>query len=196
MAAVPDPGQEQAREVFDQLYQQHQRAILAYTRRRLSDVADAEEAAAETFVIAWRRIGTRPAEPLPWLYAIARRVVANQRRAGDRRARLLDRLHAQPQDVATPSVTDVGGPVLDALRRLRPDDQELLRLVAWEGLDHAQIAVVLGVSVNAVAIRLHRARARFTQALEPRMVKEFGASRTSDMVKGRMFGRERQEDTE
>lgn len=56
-------------------------------------------------------------------------------------------------------------PALDALARLSASDQEVLRLVAWEELTHAQIADVLGISVNAVAIRLHRARQRFAATL-------------------------------
>jgi RNA polymerase sigma-70 factor (ECF subfamily) len=176
---------ERCRQDFDDLYERHRRAVLAYAVRRTASLSDAEDAAAETFFIAWRRQQDSPDEPLPWLYAIARRVVANQRRAGDRRARLLQRVRSQPQDVPTPFPTGTEGPALVALRRLRPDDQELLRLVAWEGLSHAEIAVVLGVSINAVTIRLHRARRRFVEALERSTVKGSGQDRTSNLVQGR-----------
>ena len=47
-----------------------------------------------------------------------------------------------------------------AIDRLLPGDREALRLVEWDGLSHAQAAQVLGCSANAVAARLHRARAR------------------------------------
>jgi DNA-directed RNA polymerase specialized sigma24 family protein len=177
--------QARRRHDFDDLYERHQRAVLAYALRRTASLSDAEDVAAETFFIAWRRHQDSPDEPLPWLYAIARRVVANQRRAGDRRARLLQRVRSQPQDVPTPFPTGTEGPALVALRRLRPDDQELLRLVAWEGLGHAEIAVVLGVSVNAVTIRLHRARRRFVEALERSTVKGSRKDRTSNLVQGR-----------
>jgi RNA polymerase sigma factor (sigma-70 family) len=193
MPTAPRADQERRRHDFDDLYERHQRAILAYTLRRTPSVPDAEDAAAETFVIAWRRRDGRPDEPLPWLYAIARRVLANQRRAGDRRARLLQRVRSQPQDVPTPFTRGTEGPALVALRRLRPDDQELLRLVAWEGLGHAEIAVVLGISVNAVAIRLHRARRRFVEALQGSTVKGSDVGRTSDRVKGRSSGQAQQE---
>jgi RNA polymerase sigma-70 factor (ECF subfamily) len=53
-----------------------------------------------------------------------------------------------------------------AFRSLPEGDRELLALVGWEGLDHAQIATVLGCSRNAVRIRLHRARKRFRRALD------------------------------
>lgn len=196
MSAGPGQRQEESRQAFDELYARHQRHVLGYAVRRSRTLQDAEDAAAETFVVAWQRLEGRPEETLPWLYAIARRVLANQHRASGRRARLLDRLRAQHVDIATPVVLGTGGPVVDALRRLRPSDQELLRLVAWEGLDHSQIAVVLGISVNAVAIRLHRARTRLAVELDPATLKGSPPSRTYAMVKGGTFGRERQEDTE
>lgn len=165
---------------FDALFRDHQRAVLAYAMRRTSDPADAEDVAAETFTIAWRKVDAIPADAaLPWLYAVARRVLANHRRGAGRRARLAGLLRVD--DVPTPMRVGEGldGPALDALATLSPSDQELLRLVAWEGLGNAEIARVLGITPNAVAIRLHRARARFAQAL-----KDSTAARTSGEVKG------------
>lgn len=185
------PAAPNDRAAFERLYAAHERLVLAFCLRRTPNPADAEEAAAETFVIAWRRLTDAPAEEhhLPWLYAIARRVLANQRRGGGRRIRLLDRLRSQPPDVP---MAERPGPAIAALERLRPEDQELLRLVAWEELSHAEIAVVMGVTPNAVAIRLHRARARFAEEL----TKGSEPGRTSSGVKGRMFGRPRRENTE
>lgn len=185
MPAASGADQQRSRHEFDDLYERHHRAILAYALRRTPSLSDAEDAAAETFVIAWRRHDDISDEPLPWLYAIARRVLANQRRSGERRVRLLQRIRSEPQDVPTPFAMGTDGPALVALRRMRPDDQELLRLVAWEGLGHAEIAVVLGISVNAVTIRLHRARRRFVEALERSTVKGSDQDRTSDLVQGR-----------
>lgn len=176
---------------FERLYAEHERAVLAFCLRRIAVPADAEEAAASTFTIAWRRFDDAPPDELrrAWLYAIARRVLANARRGRDRRSRLLDRLRAQPIAPATSAAHDG---VIHALDRLRPDDQELLRLVAWEGLSHIEIAQVLEISVNAVAIRLHRARGR----LRDELLKGSASSRTSGEVKGRMFGRPRREEGE
>jgi RNA polymerase sigma-70 factor (ECF subfamily) len=55
--------------------------------------------------------------------------------------------------------------VRDALTRLRRDDAELLRLWAWDGLESPQLATVFGISANAAAIRLHRAKARLKTEL-------------------------------
>lgn len=174
---------------FDALFTEHQRAVLAYAMRRTDQLADAEDVAAETFTIAWRKLGAIPDDdPLPWLYAVARRVLANHRRGNGRRERLAALLKVD--DVPTPvrAGEDLGGPAFRALASLSPADQELLRLVAWEELGNQQIAAVLGITANAVAIRLHRARARFAAALgrEDRDddLKYPGSSRTSADVKG------------
>jgi RNA polymerase sigma-70 factor (ECF subfamily) len=93
-------------------------------------------------------------------------------------------------DVPTPVRVgeDLDGPVFAALASLSPADQEILRLVAWEDLRNHQIAEVLGITANAVAIRLHRARARFTDALARTSgendLKYPGSSRTSSDAKG------------
>ncbi len=157
--------------------------------RRTRSLADAEDVAAETFTIAWRKIDTVPAaEPLPWLYAVARRVLANHRRGNGRRERLAALLRVE--DVATPirAGEDRDGPAFAALASLSPADQELLRLVAWEELGNQQIAAVLGITPNAVYIRLHRARTRFADALSRESgdddLKDLDPSRTSADVKG------------
>lgn len=150
---------------FDALFTDHQRPVLAYAMRRTPTLADAEDVAGETFTIAWRRIDDVPAEALPWLYAVARRVLANHRRGRSRRERLAALLRVE--DVPTPlrAGEDRDGPAFAALASLAPADQEVLRLLAWEDLGNREIAAVLGVTPNAVAIRLHRARARFAAAL-------------------------------
>jgi RNA polymerase sigma factor (sigma-70 family) len=174
---------------FDAIFSAHQRHVLAYAMRRTTTPADAEDVTAETFFIAWRKFEAVPAEePLPWLYAVARRVLANHRRGHGRRERLAALLRVD--DVATPlrAGENLDGPVFDALASLSPADQELLRLVAWEELGNQQIAAVLDISPNAVAIRLHRARGRFAEALarndQDGDVKYPDPSRTSTDVKG------------
>lgn len=174
---------------FDAIFTEHQRPVLAYAMRRTQALADAEDVAAETFTIAWRKIDSLPAaEPLPWLYAVARRVLANHRRGNGRRERLSALLRVE--DVATPmrAGEDVDGPAFVALATLSPADQELLRLVAWEELGNQQIAAVLGITPNAVAIRLHRVRARFADALDRGSrdddLKYLDPSRTEAEVKG------------
>lgn len=174
------------RATFEALFENHHRVIYAYALRRTRSEADAEDATAETFATAWRRIDAVPADPLPWLYAVARRVLANQYRGRERRLRLLDRLRLlQP---TPPASAATEGPAMAALQSLRHDDQELLKLVAWESLRQTEIAAVLGITTNAVAIRLHRARRRFAAALaeaQERDAKGSFSRRTSGGVMGR-----------
>lgn len=146
--------------------------VLGYAMRRTSDPEDAADVAAEVFAVAWRRIADVPrGAELPWLFAAARRVVANHHR-GRRRARRLEaKLEGiasefpQPSpDVAATSRVDVEQ-VGEAFQSLASGDQEILSLVGWEGLDRAQLAQTLGCSRPVARVRLHRARRRFAAAL-------------------------------
>jgi len=177
---------------FDAAFASHSRAVFAYALRRVSTEADAEDVVAETFAVAWRRVDRLPDPGLDrsWLLAIARRIVANHRRGAARRFRLALRIRAEAPRTSTQF--DVETPALEALARLRPDDQELLRLLAWDGLSQAEAGVVLGVSANAIAIRLHRARRRFADELariHGEDVKGPDPGRTSDQVEGGLPGR-------
>jgi RNA polymerase sigma-70 factor, ECF subfamily len=66
---------------FRRLFSKHYRHVLAYALRRTEQRADAEDVVAGTFAVSWRRFRDAPAQELQlaWLYAIAARVLANQR---------------------------------------------------------------------------------------------------------------------
>ncbi|WP_019633638.1 RNA polymerase sigma factor [Actinomadura atramentaria] len=157
-------------ERFRALYDAHFDAITGFVRRRADDPHDAADAVAETFLVAWRRLADVPPgeQARYWLYRVARNTLANQRRGEHRRRDLAARVGAElGGDLAAAAPADDGpGGVAAAFRGLRDGDRELLSLVAWEGLDAGEIAAVLGVSRNAVRIRLHRARRRFARELE------------------------------
>jgi RNA polymerase sigma-70 factor (ECF subfamily) len=152
---------------FAALFNAHFDSLLAYTRRRTPQLADAEDAMAETYIVAWRRMTEVPGdaqEQRLWLFGVAYRVIANQRRAAGRRLQLTDRLKAALLPPSRPSgaLEDV----TEALATLSDADQEILRLAAWEGLSHGEIGQVLGITPNAAAIRLHRARKRLEDAMK------------------------------
>lgn len=154
-----------ARATLEALFEVHYESVMRYVRRRTAQLADAEEIVAETFVIAWRRLEDAPTsgESLHWLYGIARRVLANHRRGLARRLRLQARLR---QLLSGPRHGSSAVPeVLLAMEHLSPTDQEILRLAAWEGLSQVEIGAVLGITPNAAAIRLHRARGRLRRTL-------------------------------
>jgi RNA polymerase sigma factor (sigma-70 family) len=149
----------------DALFREHGADLLAYALRR-TDAGIAEDVVAEVFLIAWRRIDRVPQiEPVLWLYGVARRVLANQRRAAHRREALVAVL--RPLAARDDGDPQAGGSALTvALGRLRPDDREVLMLTAWEGLDASRAAAVLGCTPQAVHTRLHRARARLRAELD------------------------------
>lgn len=150
---------------FHALYETNYQPITRYLLRRAASPEDAADAVAETFLTAWRRIDVVPAgeEGTMWLYATARHVLHNQRRSSGRRRRLLDRIRRQPTFLVDDQAdADV---VADAFSRLRPGDQEVLALIAWDGLTHRQVGSVLGCSENAAKLRAARARERFTAEL-------------------------------
>lgn len=170
------PAQRELR--FAALFDAHFDALLAYARRRSAQLGDAEDVVAETFMTAWRRLDDLPDRAdgeRPWLYGVARRVLANQRRSATRRARLVERLRSALAPVRLPAPDDVAA----AVSLLSGADQEILRLAAWEQLSHREIAISLGISPNAAAIRLHRARGRLKH-----LMKGSGTSRTSPEWKG------------
>lgn len=143
--------------------------MLAYALRRTSR-EEAEEVVAETFIVAWRRLPEVPDDPVPWLLAVARRVLANQRRATGRRKALDQKLGSAPRPgslVAPDPAEEVGARMAldDALKRLSEWDKEALLLVAWEGLDNRRAAIVMNCSPARFAVGLHRARRRLTQQL-------------------------------
>ncbi|MBI2762368.1 MAG: sigma-70 family RNA polymerase sigma factor [Chloroflexi bacterium] len=182
---------------FEEVFETHHRRVLAYALRRTAGEADAEDVVAETFAVAWRRVADLPPteNALPWLFGVARRVVANHHRGGRRRFGLLERLRSEPQVIARAALET---PATEALARLGADDQELLRLLAWEGLHQSEAGEILGISANAVAIRLHRVRRRFAEelaAIEGGDTKGSGASRTSDSAGGRLPGQTPRERT-
>lgn len=146
---------------FERLYAEHREAILRYCLRRTSR-DDAAEAASETFVIAWRRRDAIPiGYELPWLYGVARNVLAGQYRSNRRRMAAIRRLPRQletPDDPEGQVVrNEEAREVVAAIERLTPEDRELIRLAGWEQLERCEIAIALGCSPNAVTKRLGRA---------------------------------------
>ncbi len=162
-----DPGQR-----FDGLFDSHFAAVHRYCARRLGP-GDAEDAAADVFAIAWRRLGDLPEGEASraWLFGVAYRVIGNRYRSRRRQLQLANRL-ASTQSTkgagSDESEIRVGATalLLQALGELSPKDAELLRLSVWEELTRSEIAAVLGIKENAVDQRLHRARNRLRTRLD------------------------------
>jgi RNA polymerase sigma-70 factor (ECF subfamily) len=146
---------------FNDLYRRHFAAVYSYVLRRCSMMDEAPDLVAQIFAVAWQAIGKVPDSPadILWLYGVGRRVMSQHRRGESRRLRLVRRAAqaGMVDDGGADTASGLDDP-LEFLRdwRLRPREAELIRLLFWEDLTHAEAAAVLGCSTNAVAIRLHR----------------------------------------
>ncbi len=172
---------------FEALFASYSSDIVAYCGWRAGSASDAQDAVAEVFLTAWRRLDELPDGDAArvWLYATARRVIANQRRSNRRRVALQQRLALEAASVQDepPSSDREETLVHAALRRVGPRDREVLLLAEWEGLSPAQIAAVTGCLTVTARGRLHRARRRFRAAFQNLSADgeqpERGSSRTS-----------------
>lgn len=155
---------------LEEMVDAHVLDVRRYLYRRLVGSADpastADDLTADVLVIAWRRRADIPeGAELPWLYAVARRVLANyRRRPQDLPSADLGELDAIDESDPAEIVTD-DAVLAEAWRGLTPRDREILRLVAWEGLSGAQLATALGISEGGAAAALSRARTRFEDSV-------------------------------
>jgi len=156
---------------FEGMYLAHRDAIWSYVVRRVTR-DEVDDAVAEVFTVAWRKMGQcpEPEEQLPWLYAIGRNIVRNTHRASNRRNRLWKKVSSMPpSDEAGSDVQVVRNfedtELLTAVSRLKSIDQELLRLRTWEELPIKDIAVVVGLSPKSVESRLVRIRKNLARML-------------------------------
>jgi RNA polymerase sigma-70 factor (ECF subfamily) len=156
---------------FRRLYDAHFDAVLGFALRRTDRPEDAADVAADTFLVAWRRLAHVPPDDAtrPWLYGVARRTLANHRRGEGRRAALGDRLRRQLAHAVADLADEVvhRADVTAAMGRLSARDEEVLQLHLWEGLEPREIADVLGVPAAVVRPRLSRARSRLRDLLGP-----------------------------
>ena len=163
-------------EAFGRFYRRHEQRILSYAIAHCANASDVADVVGETFLAALRsapRFTDDGGDAVPWLFGIARRVLAHHQRSFTRRQRLIRHLQALPalnpdEAAAVEAAVDASrlAPVLAAaLQALRPKDRDLIQLVSGDGLSPAQAGAVLGMNPNTARIRLSRARARMRDAL-------------------------------
>ena len=162
-------------EWFRAMYHENYRPLLAYARRRV-DWSTAEEVVADTFLTAWRRRDDVPeGQERPWLFGVARNTIRNATRTLGRQRAVREKLRGLPEpgpddpssaDSSTEAADGRAAVLRAALDSLAEADREVLMLVAWEELSYAEIGQMLGLTPNAVAIRVHRARKRFAKQVD------------------------------
>lgn len=148
---------------FSAFYKRHARDVYRFSLYLSGNFALAEDLTAETFARAWVareriRVGTVKA----YLLMIARNLYRDvtRRRAESPLPDDFEVADQAPGPEATSQARDELQHVLWALRRIPEHEREVLLLAALEGLSHQAIAVALNLSVDAVKVRVHRARAR------------------------------------
>ena len=155
---------------FRRLFDENRADLLAYALRRARSSEDAADVLSETFLIAWRTLDSLPPgdEARLWLFGVARNLL---RRGVVREAAIdavVERLACE-LGRAAPTVPLGGEAQSDALAtalNVLPEAQrEIILLAAWEELNPREIAIVTGVPVNLVRVRLHRARNRLKKEL-------------------------------
>jgi len=150
---------------FERAYSQYLPAVSGYLFRRV-ERHHVEDLAADVFTIAWhKRASVAEGEELPWLYRIAANVVANHRRKQATGVALFAALRPADSAPSAEEIVVADASLAAAWRQLRPAEREVLALALVEDLTPAELAVALGVSVNAATIRVHRARAKLVELL-------------------------------
>ena len=144
--------------------------MLGYAARRVDRIDDAADIVAEVFTVVWRRIDQVPDCPdaRPWMFGVARNVIANHRRGARRQDRLSDRLRHELETRSTsrPALSEMMLDLRRALGRLDDEARELLLLTCWEELSPREIALAMGIPAGTVRSRLHRARLQLRRELE------------------------------
>jgi RNA polymerase sigma-70 factor (ECF subfamily) len=153
---------------FDLLYREHREQVLAFLLRRTAQPADATDVLHDVFVVAWRRIDEVPDGDAArmWLFGVAHRTLANHRRSGHRRTRLVSALTDAVTAVLRTAPQQEHPTLHEALGTLSADDRVVLTLSAWEGLNPTEIGTVLGIDPSTARGRLYRARQRLRDRLE------------------------------
>ncbi len=159
-------------ELFRRVFNAHYDAVARYCVRRLPR-EDVDDAVAQVFVVAWRKVEQMPEEDatLLWLYRISHYEVSTMRRSARRR----DDLHSKVAGLARPVARSAESAVtqhseheavMTALDTLSGPDREVIFLRSYEELPIADIASVLDCSRDAAAKRLSRAHERLRRAVD------------------------------
>jgi len=168
-------------DALDALIVRYQPRVYRFGVRMCSDVEDARDVLQETLLAMARSVRDFRADSSlsTWLYTIARRFCMKKRRKSKfapRQEESLEALSGERLDVLSAPTRDpeqelarreLGAALDTAIASLDPPQREVLVLRDVEGLTAADVAKVLGLTVEAVKSRLHRARLAVRQKLAP-----------------------------
>lgn len=165
---APVPMMDEAE--FRALYRSTLDDLWRFVRRRCATDETADDVTAETYLTAWRRRDAMPrdSDARLWLFGAARKVLANHQRGERRWLQLQKRIQMtwiQPRSVDPAELMGINPKLARAFARLKPAEREVLVMQAWDGLTVGEMAAVLGVTDNAVSVRLYKARHKLEQEL-------------------------------
>jgi len=155
---------------FSTLYGLHARDVHRFALFLCGDPALADDIASETFVRAWSaRERVDLGSVKAYLFAIARNLFLHELRRPARRSVELGELHgelasAEPSPERSAAARSELTAVLADLQALDPDDRAALAMRVEDQLPYEEIARVLGLSLSAVKVKVHRARLRLGEA--------------------------------
>jgi RNA polymerase sigma-70 factor (ECF subfamily) len=173
MSATLEPASPTAALDFDGLYRSARDDVFAYVVTLLRDRAAAEDVTAQAFERAFRKVRSydpRRGGERAWLFGIARNAALDELRRRKRTAALA----ADPADLGAAAPEDVAERTLQraavraALATLPAREREVIALKFHAGLDNAELAAVLGVSVSNAGTQLHRAMTKLREAVDDR----------------------------
>ncbi|MDE2859642.1 MAG: sigma-70 family RNA polymerase sigma factor [Chloroflexota bacterium] len=152
------------KEAFGELYERYLTKMYNYVYYRTGNTHDAEDLTAKVFQRAMSHIGTYVDRGLPfqaWLYRIAHNLVANWHRdQGKRKIIALDDFVAHSLQSEAPDrwteEREEQKQLMEAVRRLPEDRQQLLLLKFIEQLSNAEIGEIMGRTEGAVKSLYHR----------------------------------------
>src|SRR5579872_1968718 len=162
-------------DAYEEIVKRYQQLAFRTAYVITGSAADAEEAAQDAFVKAYRAIGTfrTGADPRPWLLRIVANEARNRVRSAGRRQRLELRLaegfrpgDAAPSPEAAAVTAEDRRRLLDLLNGLDDNDRLVIASRYLLELDGVETAAALGIPEGTVKSRLSRALARLRERME------------------------------
>jgi RNA polymerase sigma factor (sigma-70 family) len=153
--------------MFSSLYERHLRSVASYVARR-TGAELSEDLTAEVFVRAFRKRAVfrdDHGSALPWLLGIANHLIADHRRAEERRLETLQRLATTRPVAAEPGAGVLAPELVGELLRLPAADRDTLLLVVWGELSYTEAATAVSVPIGTIRSRIARARQRLGAAI-------------------------------
>ncbi len=162
------------RAAFCRLVEAYQRPVYNLAYRMLGDAAEAEDATQETFVRIYTRLATYDPsrKPISWVLSIASHYCVDRLRRrrlawlsldDDPVAATLPSLRPGPEETVLHGEARLE--VQEAVQRLAPGYRVPLILHYWYGFSYAEIGEIMGITVQAVKSRLHRARLQIAERI-------------------------------